>query len=406
MKKSLLFILALCLAIQALCAPGAALADGWICSFCGYGNNGNFCSNCGRAREAAEPTQAAGLSAVAGYSGCMGLDTAYVYANSYIRNTKNPSLWIPQNSADGNETTCWQFSSADNALGSVFIEYQFAAQNTVDELWFKNGFRRSTTGSDVYSMNARAKQVYAELCDVSGIVVRAVRFVLPDDHSGSGWQKVGVGRTDRVASVRLYVESTYAGSRYPNDVCMTEFLAVQNTAGFSYATIASAPASGVSAPEAHTSGNTQSAKLLMRLSTRSGPGTKYGETGTFYNGNNWKNATVKVLGKAWDKGNGIWWVLVDFDYGNAKYRLWTGLKRVDIDIDSVPEITSSGKGTIDPTETRRGPGSNYAKGTKVASKTSVTVYGKENGYVEVETYNESKKQYHRFWVPKNKVHIK
>lgn len=405
MRRKCIFILVACLLIQAVFLPVCSRAEGWVCIYCGYGNNGNFCSNCGHSKEDSVSPPETGLSEISGYSGFKSLDVQYVYANSYIKNSKNPSLWIPEHTTDRDEYTCWQFSSANNELGTVYIEYEFTAANTVDEFWIQNGYRRSTSGNDVYSMNARAKQVYAELCDANGLLIRAVRFVLPDDHSKSDWQKVSVGSNYNVKSIRLYIESTYTGSSYPNDVCLTEFMAVRNTTGYSYATIASVPAyDGAVTPEPHTSGNTQNAKLLMRLSTRSGPGTKYNETGTFYNGNNWKNATVSVIGKAWDKGNGIWWVQVDFDYGNAKYRLWTGLKRVDIDIDSVPEVTAIGKGYVNPTETRRGPGGNYAKGPELTSKKNVTVYGKENGYVEIEYYNESKKTYYRFWVPKGKVH--
>ena len=151
----------------------------------------------------------------------------------------------------------------------------------------------------------------------------------------------------------------------------------------------------------HSSYDYEHARLLMRLSTRSGPSTSYDEPGSFFN-DNWQTTTVRVLGKAW--GNGIWWVLVDFDYGNARFRVWTGLKRVDIDIDSVPEITAIGQGYIDPTETRRGPGGNYAKGPDVTEGKYVTVFGWENGYVEVEYYDLYSEMYYRAWVPQSRFH--
>ena len=154
-------------------------------------------------------------------------------------------------------------------------------------------------------------------------------------------------------------------------------------------------------PPQHSSSDNEYAPLLMRLSTRSGPGTAYDEPGSFFN-ENWQITTVQVLGKAW--GNGIWWVLVDFDYGYARFRVWTGLKRVDIDIDSVPEITAIGEGIIDPTETRRGPGGNYAKGPDVTERKTVTVFGWENGYAEVEYYDSYTEMYYRLWVPQSKFH--
>ena len=145
-----------------------------------------------------------------------------------------------------------------------------------------------------------------------------------------------------------------------------------------------------------TSGIT--AKLLMRLSTRSGPSTRYDEPGTFFQ-NNWNSKTVQVLGKSWDTSNQIWWVLVDFSDGGTRYRAWTGLKRVNVNINNVPEIFSIGEGTISATDTWRGPGGNYAKGPRVTSWKDVVAYSRENGYVEVEYYNSYDNKIYRCWVP-------
>ena len=153
---------------------------------------------------------------------------------------------------------------------------------------------------------------------------------------------------------------------------------------------------------AYTYGAGIRAGLLMRLSTRSGPSTRYDEPGTFFQ-KTWQNETVRVLGKEWD-GN-IWWVLVDFQNGQTAYRVWTGLKRVNVNLDAVPEVYSIGQGTVDATETRRGPGSNYAKGPTIYSWKDVVAYAWENGYVEVEYYNEADNMIYRCWVPENKVSI-
>lgn len=147
------------------------------------------------------------------------------------------------------------------------------------------------------------------------------------------------------------------------------------------------------------------AGLLMRLATRSGPGTEYDEPGTFF-GNTWKQETVRVLGKSWDSRNSVWWVLVDFNNsGKASYRIWTGLKRVDADIGKVPEIWPIGQGTVSSTtETYRGPGGRYAE-AKVSIKgwKDVLAYGCENGYVEVE-FEQDDKMY-RVWVPEDEASI-
>ena len=112
---------------------------------------------------------------------------------------------------------------------------------------------------------------------------------------------------------------------------------------------------------------------------------------------------MKVLGK---KYNGVWWVLVDFDYGSLGWiRAWTGLKRVDVDLNSLPEINPTGYGTVSATqETRYGPGAKYAKAPGIYESKSVTIYGRENGYVEVEYYSAYDDMNYRCWVPEGCVY--
>lgn len=80
---------------------------------------------------------------------------------------------------------------------------------------------------------------------------------------------------------------------------------------------------------------------IDRLSTRSGPGTTYSETGSY---NNTKNTWVEVSCRAWDSRNEIWWVQVHI--GNQW--LWTGYKRFDsstLPLDDIPVWgSSSGSG--------------------------------------------------------------
>jgi len=71
---------------------------------------------------------------------------------------------------------------------------------------------------------------------------------------------------------------------------------------------------------------------IDRLSTRSGPGTLYSDTGSF---NNMKNVWVEVSHRAWDSRNEIWWVRVHI----GEDWLWTGYKRFDsttLPIDLIP----------------------------------------------------------------------
>ena len=112
---------------------------------------------------------------------------------------------------------------------------------------------------------------------------------------------------------------------------------------------------------------------------------------------------MNVRGKSWD--GSIWWVLVDFNAGGARYRVWTGLKRVNVNIEKIPEIYPKGQGTVDATsETYRGPGGQYAKANiTIKSWQDVLAFGRENGYVEIE-YELGNRVY-RLWVPEKYTSI-
>ena len=142
------------------------------------------------------------------------------------------------------------------------------------------------------------------------------------------------------------------------------------------------------------------APLKMRLSTRSGPSTKYDEPGTFFQ-NDWRNTRVLVLSKSWDSSNDIWWVQVEFTTrGGTPYRAWTGLKRVDIDIGRVPEFQSvQWYGWTNHAMTGYyGPGSHYARFGTVPEDYDFTVLTFEGDYVEIVYPEHGGRGMHRCWV--------
>lgn len=80
------------------------------------------------------------------------------------------------------------------------------------------------------------------------------------------------------------------------------------------------------------SGSTLWGFTKQRLSTRSGPGTQYTDTGTY---SSLANSWVEVRSRAWDSRNDIWWVEVNV---NGRW-LWTGYKRFDsssIPLETIP----------------------------------------------------------------------
>ncbi len=120
----------------------------------------------------------------------------------------------------------------------------------------------------------------------------------------------------------------------------------------------------------------------MRLATRTGPSTKYDEPGSYL----YAGASVTAVSKAWDSYNEIWWVQVDFYADSSRYRVYTGLKRVNVSIGSLPEDRIQGSGTLRyAAEGYYGPGPAYKRcGLDVPAGVSVTVWGQENGYSMVE----------------------
>lgn len=393
------------------CGTQRPSAD-WACPSCGQaGNTGNFCSNCGAMRPdagTAAPAQETtavdpNLEQIPGETDRVKVITAGTDASSYIVNKSNPDRWLPQNATDGDESTCWQFSSSKGLKGKSWIRLIFASGQTVDELWFKNGFWAvNDKGKDQYVINARLKGVKVEFCYAGETAFRdALEFTLKDE-SRTGWQQFSVGHRENVTQIRIAVISVYKGSAYPKDVCLSEVMAVR-----------SAPAAGAMPAQAEKAATVYESRpeitgcgLLMKLATRSGPGTEYAEPGTFFQ-NNWNQQTVLVKKKKYD--GSVWWVQVDFQNGSkSKYRVWTGLKRVDVDPARLKEEKRICDCDIYPTtDTWFGPGGKYAKANISINRSACgTIYEMENGYVDVEYWYEDDgfDGSHRVWLPESAVY--
>ena len=400
-RKTLCAVLALVLIMSCT----AALAETWICPYCGFSENiGAFCSMCGKQRTTASVTAVpetyyyadSTLEQIPGQTDCVKIRLTGVEATSSIS-----SKWLPEYAIDNDESTCWQFSATKGGLdGKTKLTLYTGYVQTVDQIWFKNGFWGWTdAGTDEYYINARLQRIRIEfLYNGENQYRDALEYILKDE-AFTDWQKIIIGRHDNVVAIRISAISAYTGSRFPNDVCLSEVMLVKN------APVQSASAaSPTKAPTVYQAKpDVNNVRLKDKLATRSGPGRKYDEPGTFLP-DTWRTATVRVLGKEYV--GTTWWVLVDFDNaGKGRYRVWTGLKRVAVDLDKVSEYYPTGQGTVNATsDTYRGPGTNYAK-AKVTIKTwkDVVAYGHENGYVEVEFEQDNK--WYRLWVPESQTSI-
>lgn len=140
------------------------------------------------------------------------------------------------------------------------------------------------------------------------------------------------------------------------------------------------------------------ALTIDNLSTRSGPSTKYRETGTY----KVKGQYVQLISLAYD-GGGVCWVQCEVPYGNKLRRVYTGLKRFDtktFDLNSVPEECPQ-DGQVKVLSTSKamyGPGSGYDTydSLTVDKGQKVTIIAIENDYAQVEW--KTSKQSYRAWV--------
>ncbi len=109
-------------------------------------------------------------------------------------------------------------------------------------------------------------------------------------------------------------------------------------------TVSSGSSSGTQNTNGGSNGNTSSGNsgksaeiyglATAKLSTRKGPGTQYKEGGTY----NVKGQYIRILSRAYDDRNGIWWVKCEIPYKKQTRVLWTGWKRFDHNITSLESI--------------------------------------------------------------------
>ena len=145
------------------------------------------------------------------------------------------------------------------------------------------------------------------------------------------------------------------------------------------------------------------AKANRRLATRTGPGTKYDEPGSFGKAGDW----CRVLSKAYDRVNEIWWVQAEISTGSGIIWAYTGVKRIDgLDLDELPEekIIGRCRTAAEMTGYYAPPSAGgAAMKRKVPEGVECAIYGRIEGaagdYIQVEFYDPDLKQNRRAWIP-------
>lgn len=181
---------------------------------------------------AAAPTQApqsGALLPIPGKAGYMQVPVRSADATSWIEG-KDPAAYAPFRMIDGEETTSFQFSTKTTKLGKEYLYFDFDAPVTVDELWMKNGFWKITDGKDQYSRNSRVKKMTLSLRYAGSDSYQELKTVtLKDDKARKDWKVITLGHQTAVTGVRIRIDAIFTGSKYKNDVCISEIMFVQET---------------------------------------------------------------------------------------------------------------------------------------------------------------------------------
>ena len=146
--------------------------------------------------------------------------------------------------------------------------------------------------------------------------------------------------------------------------------------------------------------------LNKRIATRSGPSNYFDEPGSFFSA----GAQVKVLTKAWDPENELWWFQCEFFYDGCWYRAYTPASRVNLNPDLVPTEPAE----IEPEDSREcleehavffGPGEEYMDFKKSilypGSKCDIFAIDLDRGWAQIEYYDYVTESKRRGWVPLN-----
>ena len=179
---------------------------------------------------ALQPSPAAvALLPIPGEAGVMQVPIARVDAASYIVGSKDPTAYAPFRMTDGEETTAFQFSTQITPLGQAYLYFDFDGPVTLDELWMKNGFWKTTNGLDQYTRNSRVKKMTIFVRYAGSDEEQMLKDVtLKDDGGRKDWKVINMLGVQNVIGVRIRIDEIYRGSKFPTDVCISEIMFVQH----------------------------------------------------------------------------------------------------------------------------------------------------------------------------------
>lgn len=227
------------------------------------------------------------------------------------------------NLIDRDDATSWQFNGEKTTpLTNAYVCFQFSPAADVRQIWLKNGhWGTRKDGLNTFLRNGRPTAVKVAFRYGSEASYRdEVTLYLSDDSTRADWQRFDLGQHTGVSSVRVAVDGYKQGTVYRHDVVIAEIaLYGYGTQDTSY----TSPSGGLYG------------LATQKIATRKGPGTSY-EGGPTYP---LKGQYVRVLSRAFDSANGIWWVKIEITQDFETQYLWTGYKRFDsktLPLSSIP----------------------------------------------------------------------
>jgi hypothetical protein len=120
--------------------------------------------------------------------------------------------FTPQQVIDGDLSTSWQPTLKKGE--SPWIELALDGEHEVTAIDVANGFQRRDGNGDLFVMNARAAELTITWSDGS-----SERTKLSGD--ARGYQSLELKR-HRTSTVRITIMGTYPGTRWPEDVALSE----------------------------------------------------------------------------------------------------------------------------------------------------------------------------------------
>ena len=150
------------------------------------------------------------------------------------------------------------------------------------------------------------------------------------------------------------------------------------------------------------------ATLNQRISSRTGPGTRYDDDAFTVNSIG-SGTSLRIFCKSYDEPNRRWWVMTEITYRGERYRVYTGEQRFNgLNLNAVPTEYELGtcmapSGGI--SSAYAGPGGGYHRMPRVPAYTQCTIWGYEDNasegtsYIMVEYYDSSSRCYRRCWCP-------